>query len=102
MWHYLISADDEGRGRHSPDLLHDSEWLKMAKEQGVSERPPQPLLHGRDLIARGLSPSTLFGEILREAMEAQLDGEFTDCAGAGAWLDRYLERQCPSQRKGQF
>ena len=92
MWHCLISADDEGRGRHSPDLLHDCEWLEMAKELGVDEHPPQPLLLGRDLIARGLKPGTPFGEILREAMEAQLDGAFTDREGACAWLDERLNR----------
>ena len=48
---------------------------------------PRPILMGRHLIARGMEPSPRFGEILKRAYEAQLDGDFTDEAGAIAWLE---------------
>jgi tRNA nucleotidyltransferase (CCA-adding enzyme) len=51
---------------------------------------PKPLLLGRHLVQRGFAPGRQFGPILTAGFEAQLDGQFTDEAGAEAWLDRNL------------
>ncbi len=42
--------------------------------QTTPEVRPDPLLHGRDLIELGLKPGPVFGEILRAAYDAQLEG----------------------------
>jgi tRNA nucleotidyltransferase (CCA-adding enzyme) len=53
---------------------------------------PKPLLQGRHLIARGLKPGAEFGPLLQQAFEVQLEGGFTDLAGALLWLDRRSHR----------
>ncbi|MBB5353770.1 poly(A) polymerase [Haloferula luteola] len=56
---------------------------------------PTPLLNGRDLIARGLSPSPTFREILDDALTEQLEGRFPSRDSALAWLDNRLNPQVP-------
>jgi tRNA nucleotidyltransferase (CCA-adding enzyme) len=51
------------------------EWfIARARELAVEERPPEPLLLGRHLLALGLRPSPRIGEITRAVYEMQLDG----------------------------
>jgi tRNA nucleotidyltransferase (CCA-adding enzyme) len=78
-------------GRTTPDALRREDpagpWLmQKATDLAVSDGAPRPLLQGRDLQACGLSPGKTFGVILKEAFEAQLEGEFHDHDGALAWL----------------
>ena len=47
---------------------------------------------GRDLIALGYKPSPQFGEWLDACFEAQLDGAFSDHAGALAWFKENLQK----------
>jgi poly(A) polymerase len=49
---------------------------KLAELQGEGLEPA-PLLQGRDLIALGLTPGPLFGEILQVVRDAQLEGTVT-------------------------
>ncbi|MBI1337744.1 MAG: CCA tRNA nucleotidyltransferase [Phycisphaera sp.] len=51
--------------------------------EGVS---PQPWVTGEDLIAMGQSPGPLFGKLLQEAYDAQLNGQLTTRVAALAWL----------------
>ena len=51
---------------------------------------PNPILMGRDLINDGLKPGPLFGEILMESYDAQLEGEITTHEEALKWLKTYL------------
>lgn len=71
-----------------PPPPHPSlQWLTdAAKRLDVSDSAPKPLVQGRDLIALGLSPSPQFGKILAQAYKAQIEGEFSDCPSALAWL----------------
>jgi tRNA nucleotidyltransferase (CCA-adding enzyme) len=52
---------------------------------------------GRDLIARGMKPGPEFGKILKEVYEAQLDGAFSDRAGAYEYL---AKNKIPGCREG--
>ena len=65
-------------------LLDKAEMLKVAQDA------PQPLLLGRHLIERGLTPGEHFKGILDAAFEAQLEGKFTNEEAALQWLDAYL------------
>jgi tRNA nucleotidyltransferase/poly(A) polymerase len=55
-------------------------------EQGVA---PPALITGAELIALGLMPGPVFGRLLREAYDAQLNGEVTTPEQARAWLRRH-------------
>ena len=52
-------------------------FIERARALGVEHRPPPPLLLGRHVIALGLSPGPLVGEVLKQVYEKQLDGQIT-------------------------
>jgi len=60
--------------------------LKRSHLLHVSSESPIALLQGRDLISIGIKPSQKFSELLNEAFEAQLDGEFSTLQEAKEWL----------------
>jgi len=72
----VARADCLGRtGDVRPEAM---EWfLARARELEVSERPPEPLIRGRDVLALGVVPGPRVGRILRAVYELQLDGELT-------------------------
>ncbi len=63
------------------------QWLLSAAHRlAVADAAPKPLVQGRDLIALGLRPGPRFGELLKRAYEAQLDGQFATTADGLAYL----------------
>ena len=51
------------------------EWfLERVRQLDVAERPPAPLLKGRDVVALGVAPGPQVGRVVREVYERQLDG----------------------------
>lgn len=68
-------ADCKGRTIPNKDKCDKAiEWLlKCAKELNVQNEQLKPLVQGRDLIKRGLSPSSEFKKLLNEAYEIQLE-----------------------------
>jgi poly(A) polymerase len=62
------------------------------KQQEFASEPiiPPPLISGRDLIARGLTPGPAFREILDAAQTDQLEGRLSTREDALAWLDARL------------
>lgn len=93
----VAAADDGGRPPF-PSEPEPLEWLAAEAERlRVKDAAPKPLLLGRDLIALGLTPGVRFGEILRAAYDAQLDGRFTDREGALAYL-RTVTTEAPPDR----
>lgn len=82
------------RGRAADDALGPCpsvEWLlERAASLGVLENPPRPLLQGRDVQTLGVKPGPTMGELLKDAFEAQLDGEFADLPSAISWAQRRL------------
>lgn len=79
----LIEADHSGRPP-LPKVLPDNaaRILELSNEIGNEVRP---LLMGRHLIDMGMEPGREFGNILREAFEAQLDGAFQTEEEAISW-----------------
>lgn len=91
----VARADFFGRSftAERPEFFEAGEWLyERAKELGVLDSPPEPLLRGRDLIALGMKPSARFKTILDAAYTAQLNLEFTTHAQALEWLHFCLDR----------
>ena len=88
----VAAADDAGR----PPFPRDSaalEWLAAQSERlRVADSAPKPLVMGRDLIALGMKPGVEFGEILKAAYEAQLDGKFSTLEDGVAVVQRLLRR----------
>ena len=83
----VMSADSMGRPPHPPVVPSVvPALLAKAEELKVRDSAPQPILMGRHLLDLGMSPSPEFSEILDAAYDAQLEGKFSDLAGALAWL----------------
>lgn len=89
LWELLCTADERGRGTGTPRKLSMcAVWGGKAREIGVYERPPEPILLGRHLLERGFSPGQKMGKMLKRAWKAQLDGEFSTLSEALEWLGR--------------
>jgi tRNA nucleotidyltransferase (CCA-adding enzyme) len=86
-WSLVCGADHAGRGAGSGPNPTTS-WLEVAASSEVDERPGALQLRGSDLIALGIAPGRHFAPVMRAALAAQDDGEFSDHAGAVAWLAR--------------
>jgi tRNA nucleotidyltransferase (CCA-adding enzyme) len=63
-----------------------TELLERAAVLRVRAEAPKPILLGRHLLERGLPSGPAFGELLKTAYEAQLEGKFDDLEGALRWL----------------
>ena len=65
-------------GRTGPFDCSAMDWfLERARELGVANAPPAPLLLGRHLLDLGVPPGPLVGRLLKQIYEQQLDGEIT-------------------------
>lgn len=64
---------------------------------------PPPLATGKDLLARGVAPGPVVGEILRELEDQQLSGDVSDREAALVWLDQRLSgwAQDRGQKNGE-
>ncbi|MFO8009074.1 MAG: CCA tRNA nucleotidyltransferase [Candidatus Brocadiia bacterium] len=51
--------------------------MRRREEMSQEEAEPEPLIDGHDLIEMGYEPGPLFGEVLEQVRDAQLDGEIT-------------------------
>ncbi len=92
---YVSKADFLGRTTQEALSRHDPsyEWLKEeAFKLSVINEKPKALILGRNLIEIGYKPGPLFSKILRDAFEAQLNGEFDDEISAKAWLKKNINK----------
>jgi poly(A) polymerase len=75
------------------DLSHYEFCKAKLAELKEEEIHPEPLVRGRDLIALGLTPGPIFGQILAQVEEAQLGGELHNREQAIAWIkERFAHR----------
>jgi tRNA nucleotidyltransferase (CCA-adding enzyme) len=87
----IARADCLGRspGNFQPVAM---EWFEQrVAELDVAERPPEPLLKGRDVVALGVAPGPGVGRIVKAVYERQLDGAVTDRDGALAAAREMVE-----------
>ena len=89
----VMRADCLGRPpREDPDTLDRIALIaNRAQELSVADQAPQPLLQGRHLIEKGLTPGPEFSSIIAAAYEAQLNGDFDSLTEAQDWLDSHLK-----------
>ena len=72
---YVGYADRKGRGTPWDGYPEGEELLEKARELSLTESKPMPLLMGRHLIELGMKPSRLFGVLLGEIFQLQLEGK---------------------------
>ena len=66
-------------------------WLeKKADDVQVLDSKPKPIILGRHLIDRGMTPGPCFKEFLEAAYEDQMDGKFIDEESAMKYLDALI------------
>lgn len=70
---WLSLADSSGRTGRRIDDEHKTSAMCFHFADGFPEKI-EPLVQGRDLIAKGLKPSPAFREVLERAFQLQLDG----------------------------
>ena len=70
------------------DLTHYNFCKAKLAELEEADIHPEPLVRGRDLIALGLTPGPVFGQILAQVEEAQLGGELRGRQEAIEWVKK--------------
>jgi tRNA nucleotidyltransferase (CCA-adding enzyme) len=65
-------------------------FIERAKELQVEQRPPEPILLGRHLLALGVLPGRHMGELTRAVYEMQLDGRVRTLEEAIVEAERLL------------
>jgi len=70
------------------DLTHYNFCKAKLAEPKEEDIHPEPLVRGRDLIALGLTPGPVFGQILAQVEEAQLGGELRGRQEAIEWVKK--------------
>jgi len=89
----VADADISGRPPRE-DTFPEGPWLlKRSEELKVQDSAPLPIIMGRHLIERGLTPSPDFSRILEKCFEAQLDGTFTEQQGGLQYLASLLAEE---------
>ena len=78
-----------------PSLAIVGTFREKCAELAVDKSPPKPVVQGRDLVARGMSPGPAFGPILKACYEAQLAGEIRDKESGAAFIDALLAGGTP-------
>lgn len=86
----LVEADHSGRDlpKGMPEKMQLI--LELADSLDLTEQEIQGLIMGRHLIARGMTPSPKFGEILNKCFEAQLNEEFDNLDDGLVWLENNI------------
>ena len=83
----VMTADQHGRPPKPAVASKEVAALRAkASELALASSAPKPILLGRHLVALGLEPGPRIGQFLHDAFEAQLEGKFSDLAGAYQWL----------------
>jgi tRNA nucleotidyltransferase (CCA-adding enzyme) len=68
-----------------------------AEELAVRTHAPEPLVMGRDLVSLGFPPGRELGQVLQQAYDAQLAGEFFDRDAGLIWLARNARVGVPAE-----
>ena len=71
-------------------IMQCMEYINNIPEGEEIIKPENKLITGKDLIARGLKPGKLFGEIIRVVEEAQLNDKISTKEEANVLVDAFL------------
>lgn len=89
----IMRADQAGRAPLSAGPNQSVLWLEeVAREDSLLEGGPTPVVLGRHLIERGMTPGAHFKSLLDELFELQLDGEFATLEEAAPYIEKICSR----------
>ncbi len=96
MWELLSTAEERARTDAQQEVEQKTvpacdAWAARARELGIYDGPPEPILQGRHLLQRGMEPGPGMGRVLKKAWNAQLDGAFFSLEEAFRWLEEVAE-----------
>lgn len=95
----VARADAQGRPPLGPVDCPECDWLlARAEALRIRDRAPEPVVRGRDLIARGFAPGPAIGEFVDRCYQAQLDGAFEGRTAGLRFLDSLLRRRAAPER----
>ncbi len=90
----VARADAQGRPPLGPVECPECDWLlARAEALRIRDQAPEPIVRGRDLIARGMTPGPAIGAIVDRCYEAQLAGAFRGKAAGLRYLESLLSRE---------
>jgi len=90
----ILEADHSGRPPLAGGLPEPGKEIAVIAERlALEAAKPKPIIAGQHLIDRGYKPGPFFGLVINQCFEAQLDGVFTDEAGAVRHLEEVLSLQ---------
>ena len=90
----VARADALGRPPLKPVECRDCDWLlARAEALRIRDQAPAPMVRGRDLIARGMTPGPAIGALLERCYQAQMNGDFQARSEGLRYLDRLLRRR---------
>lgn len=89
LWEMLVEADASGRYPAPPSRPALS-WLELAESLKHEESRPVALLTGNMLLKLGVTAGPEMGEILKQAYQAQLDGEIDSQSSAVTWYHKVI------------
>jgi tRNA nucleotidyltransferase (CCA-adding enzyme) len=90
QWGRVIEADASGRPPHPPSSPA-AEFVQRAHEMSVAERPPEKLVLGRHILAAGIPVAgPALGQLVKDAYQAQLDGEFATLEEGVEWAKQHV------------
>ncbi len=91
LWEMLVESDASGRPPLPPARPAQA-WLKKAIALQHHKERATPIITGKMFIELGISPGPELGDRLKQAYQAQLDGEFSDIHGAKNWLSKCINK----------
>jgi hypothetical protein len=77
------------RRRESPEV----DYCRARLAQPCGQLDPPPLVTGDDLLRHGVAPGPIFGELLAQLRDAQLDSQIHSKDEGMAMVDRLLEER---------
>jgi len=91
LWEMLVEADASGR-KPSPACRPALSWLEKAQELATHQQKTTAIVNGKLLLDMGVQAGKKMGVCIKDAYQAQLNGEFSDQKSAQAWLAIYLSK----------
>ena len=89
----IIRADQAGRPPLSVRPNQSILWLEeVARDESLLEGALKPVVLGRHLIERGMTPGNHFKPLLDELFELQLDGVFATLEEAAPYIEEICNR----------
>lgn len=93
----VMTADAMGRPPLNQGIPEYIPKLRSkAEELQVLAKAPEPFLKGSDMIHLGFKPGKIFGILLNQAYELQLEGEIPDRRTALSWLKQQATERVDS------